>query len=160
VKSRSLLGILVVFVIVVIVAVVIIVQTGAAQKTPAQGSAVTDPQMLMIPRWFLRGLSVDGKKFDVPADQQNTTLQFVPDGSINGTGGCNSFSGSFQAAQDGKMHFEKVNSTLMACENGMDQESAYFSAMAKVEQFKIQEGKLILTSADGQTALIFARPPK
>ena len=42
----------------------------------------------------------------------------------------------------------------------MAQESAYFSALAKVSQFNVENGKLTLSSADGKTSLVYRMPPK
>lgn len=144
----------------VVIAVILITQNGAAQKPPAQGDGFTDPQMLLIPRWFLSALTVNGQKLEIAPGQQTTTLQFTPDGKANGKGGCNNFSTTYQAGPDGKMSFSPVISTKMACPDTMAQESAYFEGLAKTQQFKIEAGQLILSSADGQTRLVFSRPPK
>ena len=146
--------------LVVIVITLIVVQSGAAQQPPAPGSASTDPQHLMIPRWFLNALILDGLAVDIPADQQSITLQFVPDGSANGKGGCNEFGASYTVSPDGKLSFGPVTSTKMACDSLMAQENAYFNALAKVTQFKTEGGKLTLSSADGKTSLVYRMPPK
>jgi heat shock protein HslJ len=147
-------------VLIVIVVVLILVQSGAAQQPPAPGSGSTDPQTLMIPRWFLNSLSLDGQAVDIPADQQSITLQFVPDGSANGKGGCNEFGTTYTAAADGKLSFGPVMSTKMACDSLMVQENAYFNALGKVTQFKTEGGRLTLSSADGKTTLVYRMPPK
>ncbi len=146
--------------IVVVGTALIATQAGAAQKPSAQSNASTDPQRLMIPRWFLNSLTLDGQTIEIPADQQSITLQFAQDGNANGKGGCNEFGASYTASPDGKLSFGPVMATKMACDSLMVQENAYFNALAKVAQFKTEGGKLTLTSADGKTSLVYRMPPK
>ncbi len=119
----------------------------------------TEPQKLLIPRWFLSELTLDGQKVEVPVGQQQITLRFEEGGKANGNGGCNSFGTNYKAGKDGKLSFGQITSTLMACDN-MLQESAYLEALARVQQFKVEEGKLTLSSADGKTSMVFTMPPK
>lgn len=141
-------------------AAVYLLTSGLFKAGRTQASPATDPQTLLVPRWFLRSLTVDGKMIDVPVDQQLVTIQFEPDGKVNGSGGCNSFGTGYQAGNDGKMQFEPIASTLMACEQGMDLENAYLTALAQVTRFKTDQTELTLQSADGKTILGFSLPPK
>ena len=113
----------------------------------------------MIPRWFLASLTLNGQPVEVMQGQQGVTIQFEPGGKANGTGGCNNFSTTFQADYDGTMRFGPVVSTKMFCEGTMELESAYFEALSKVERFSTSDG-LVLSSADGQTQIVFQMPPK
>lgn len=121
-------------------------------------SAGADPQKLLVPRWFLTGLTLDGQGLTLEGKQP--TLQFKPDGTANGEGGCNQFGTVYQASADGKLQFGQITATMMACDQGMQQESAYLKALAQVQQFKMDGMKLTLLSADGKTALNFSLPPK
>ncbi len=136
----------------------IVFLTGCAQAV--QGSDSTNPQQLLIPNWFLSELTIDGQKVDIPAGQQKITIQFTQDGQANGSGGCNSFGASYQASKDGKMKIDQIISTMMACQQGMQQEQDYFKALAKVQQFQVADGKLTMSSTDGKTVLVFIMPPK
>jgi len=127
---------------------------------PEQNETVSDPQMLLIPRWFLASLRLNDIAVEIPAGQQEMTLQFENGGQANGTGGCNSFGVTYQADYDGSLSFGPIASTRMFCEGMMEQENVYFEALSRVAQFRIAEGKLFMTSADGQTELVFTRPPK
>jgi heat shock protein HslJ len=149
-----------VFVVVVIVGVILVSQVFAAKEPAAQAVGSSDPQRLLIPRWFLTGLTLDGKQVAIAEGQQKITIQFKEDGSVNGTGGCNSFGGTYKAGSDGKISFSELASTLMACDGDMEAESAYFTALGKVQQFKTDQGQLTFTSADGKTTLVFHMPPK
>ncbi len=130
----------------------------AGSKTPAEGRASTDPQRLMIPRWFLTSLTVNGETIAVP--EGSISIQFEADGNANGSGGCNSYFSQYQASDDGVMQFGAVGATKMFCENTMEAETAYFEALSQVDRFKTEDWKLFLSSADGKTALVFSMPPK
>jgi heat shock protein HslJ len=148
-------------VLVLIAAAVVFFQINAAPKPSPQSNLSTDPQKLLIPRWFLRSLTLNGQAVELPADQQALTLQFADGNTVSGSGGCNSFGGSYQAGADGKLSFGgPLISSQMACLQGMQLESAYFNALAKVQQFQLDGGRLTLASADGQTSLVFAMPPR
>lgn len=151
-KSTLLIGALLVGFVAVIV---LVNRIGEAQ---APGNPATDPQTLMIPRWFLTSLTLQGKNISLP--ETHLTLQFEEGGKANGQGGCNNFGTTYQVSKDGKLSFGQTVSTMMACDKGMDAEGAYFQALSEIQQFRRDGGKLILSSADGKTSLVFSMPPK
>jgi len=140
---------------------VIMVASGLviARSSSSPAQVTTDPQKLMIPRWFLSSLTVNGQAVELGEAQ--LTLQFEEGGAMNGQGGCNSFSGKYEANLNGEMHFGDIAATLMACDN-MQIETAYFQGLNSVERFQTEniDGKLILSSTDGKTNLVFVKPPK
>lgn len=75
------------------------------------------------------------------------------DGSVSGSSGCNSYSGTFQ--QDGlNLTFGNLASTMMLCqeEGVMEQETAYLQAIAKVTHY-IVEGNMLTLYVDDNTVL-------
>lgn len=130
----------------------------SATEEPAQGRASTDPQRLMIPRWFLTSLTLDGQSIEVP--EGALSLQFKEGGEANGSGGCNDFFSQYQTGADGAMQFGPIGATKMFCDTKMEAETAYFEALSRVSRFKTEDWKLFLTSDDGKTALVFGMPPK
>jgi heat shock protein HslJ len=89
----------------------------------------------------------------VPADA-GITANFLADGSINGSAGCNNFFGSYTV--DGStLEISGLASTRMACEqNVMDAEAAYLDALQAATDWSISGGQLTIISGDG-TALVF-----
>ena len=79
------------------------------------------------------------------------------DGEMNGSGGCNSYGGSYQV-NGNKIQMENLMMTLMAClnpEGVMDQEAAVFGFLQNAETFEINaEGQLLIYNAHGE-ALTF-----
>ena len=130
----------------------------AGSETPAEGRASTDPQRLMIPRWFLSSLTLDGETIAVP--EGSISIQFEADGNANGSGGCNSYFSQYEVNDDGTVQFGPVGATKMFCESTMEAETAYFEALSQVDRFKTEDWKLFLSSTDGKTALVFSMPPK
>ncbi len=78
------------------------------------------------------------------------TLNFTSDGQVNGFGGCNNFSGPAQVATDGTITIGPLATTMMACAEGMDQETAYLSALQSARSFNFSsEGRLQITYSTG-----------
>jgi heat shock protein HslJ len=91
---------------------------------------------------------------DTP-DTVEITLQFDAEGRAGGSGGCNSYGGSYTVDGD-SIAFSQVASTLMACLEGevMQLETAYFNALHAATSYELTEGQLVITYGDDQT-LIF-----
>ena len=87
-------------------------------------------------------------------DGTNPTLVFEED-RAGGNGSCNAFGGHY-TAENGKLTFGPIESTLMYCEGTMDQESAYFSALQEAAGYQIRGGNLQILDAGGQVTLTFA----
>ncbi len=82
------------------------------------------------------------------------TLVFE-DGRAGGNASCNSF-GSEYTAENGKLTFAPIESTLMYCDGVMDQESAYLAALQEAAGYQISGGNLEILNANGQVTLILA----
>lgn len=82
------------------------------------------------------------------------TLSFDEQGQAGGNGSCNSFGGEYQAG-NGKLTFGPLMSTLMYCENTMEQETAYLAALQEAAGYEIKDGTLLILDANGQVVLIF-----
>lgn len=155
--NKKLLALAAILVVIVAAVVIFVTTRGTAQES-SWGDPSTDPQKLMIPRWFLSSLTHNGQPVEL-GDAQ-ITLQFTEGNQANGSAGCNDFFADYEVANNGKLTFSQAGSTMMYCDNFMQQETAYLDALTQISQFKTEQGKLILSSADGQTTMTFAMPPK
>ena len=108
---------------------------------------------LLDREWKLGSLVVDGAEVALEEDV-STTIQFAADGMYSGSGGCNRYSGSY-TREGNTLSLGVAASTLMACETGMDQEAAFFSALPQVAVYELTADGLRLSSADGDTTLSF-----
>ena len=88
------------------------------------------------------------------------TADFGDDGKLTGSGGCNTFSGSYEV--DGAaLRIGRPASTRRACREpeGVDaQERGYLAALQSVVRFEQAGPKLTLFNAKGQMAVTLARP--
>jgi heat shock protein HslJ len=86
-----------------------------------------------------------------------TTALFGADGSVSGSGGCNQYSGSYELNGD-QISFGPIAATMMACDKGMDTESAYFAALDKAERVEFtSEGRLNIFYDSGADKLVFIK---
>jgi putative lipoprotein len=87
----------------------------------------------------------------------NTTITASFDGAgvLSGAGGCNSYSGGY-TVEGASLQIGQIASTAMACEAAvMDQEQAYFAALAQAATFELGDGQLVIFDAGGQEILRF-----
>jgi heat shock protein HslJ len=82
-------------------------------------------------------------------------LRFEAEGRATGSGGCNRFTGGWEA--DGaRLRIGPVATTRRACAHGMDREEIFFQALALVERFELGENTLTLRRGDGRFLARFA----
>jgi heat shock protein HslJ len=80
---------------------------------------------------------------------------FADDGTVSGTSGCNTFSGSYTVDGD-SMSFGQLAATQMACaEDVMAQEAGVLGALDRVTSFAIRGNELTLLGADGSVQLSY-----
>jgi heat shock protein HslJ len=114
---------------------------GAGASPSAAGSApLTNPDLVGTD-WILGDLPGQ-----VLADAR-PTIAFSGDGTVAGTGGCNTFGGNY-TVDGSKLTFGPLNSTKKACGDAVDQvEAAYLAAVQATSAYEITSaGELKLTS--------------
>ena len=106
-------------------------------------------------RWMLESITENGTKSEVLSDRAVTAV--FGEGSVGGTGGCNSYSAAYQVNDDGTLTIEPPIQTLVYCmpEAVMDQESRYFSLLPGMKAYEIGDDRLLLSSSDGGIILSF-----
>ncbi len=87
----------------------------------------------------------------------NITVTFKDDGTLNGFGGCNNYSGRY-TANNGQITVSEVNQTNIFCADPagvMEQEGAYINALRAAATFEIpgMSLQLIVRNAAGQEIL-------
>lgn len=66
---------------------------------------------------------------------------------VSGKGGCNGFGGDY-TLKGNTLKFGEMMSTMMYCEHGSKTEKAYLKALAQVDAYKTEDGKLYLLSGE------------
>ena len=99
---------------------------------------------------YWRLVTLDGQpvKFEGPGREPHLLLH-VDGKRATGSGGCNTYSGSYQADSK-KLSISSVASTMMACVKGMENESAFYAALAATQGYSIAGDLLTLTGAAGK----------
>ena len=82
------------------------------------------------------------------------TALFYDDGSVTGDAGCNTYAAGY-TVQDGGMTITPPVSTLMMCPLGMEQETAYLTALGQAESYTITGPKLEISYDGGAGKLIY-----
>lgn len=110
--------------------------------------------------WQATGIN-NGKEAVV--SQQGTekvTAEFGTDGTLSGSGGCNTYSGTFTTSGSDQISIGALAATEMACpEPAMEIEQMYFAALATVATYQIDGTTLTLRDAEGATQASFTLLP-
>ena len=111
---------------------------------------VADMDGIVDVLWVLLGY---GDAANPTIVERNTviTIVFSADGQLSGSAGCNNFSSTYQVDPDGTLTIETPFAvTMMYCEDGMDQEAAYLSALETAQSLGLNtEGRLEITFDSG-----------
>lgn len=82
-------------------------------------------------------------------------------GKTSGSGGVNSFSGTYTASDDAHISFGPVAATRMAGPpEAMAQETAFFRALENAARFELNSTKLVLADKGNNTLVVLAPRPK
>lgn len=65
------------------------------------------------------------------------TAQFTDDGSLTGSGGCNTYTTSFEFGRNNNITIQPAASTRMFCPTGMEQEQFYLAALEQATAYQI-----------------------
>jgi len=112
-----------------------------------------ETQTLEGPRWVLTAYLADGAMQEaLPSPPVEATFS---DGRVDGTGGCNLYSGPYQV--DGnELTIGLLISTRRACEPPiLNQETAYFRDLQSAGSYEIDANTLTLKDGSGTTVLQF-----
>jgi len=120
-------------------------QTEQAVTEPVGSEDVQQPQApadanlgLVNTTWVLVGYG-EAANPTVVEDGTLVTVFFLPDGSLNGSGGCNTYNTSYQVNGDQLTIASPIASTMMACEKGGEQETVYLAALQQAKSYQITE---------------------
>ena len=98
-----------------------------AEPVVASAPEVDLSAQLVGPLWLLLGYGDAGNP-TVIEPGTTVTAQFAEDGSLNGSAGCNNFFGSYELNGE-QIKIGPLGSTMMACEQGMNQEAILLAAL-------------------------------
>jgi len=88
-------------------------------------------------------------------DNTLPTLSFRGNQEVRGNASCNNFFGTYMS-KDNTVMITGLSYTEMGCVGVNDQEMAYLAALESVKTYQIEDGKLLLIDAAGDTVLVFS----
>ena len=123
-------------------------------------SPAANPFVLAGSNWKL--VSYGPASSPIPAvSGANTHLTFDEQRRLSGNMGCNSFGVDYKLADNNRMVFGVVMSTMMACPGQvMEQEQAVLQVINVEATYLLNGEYLTITSKDGKTAAAFVRAGK
>ena len=84
------------------------------------------------------------------------TIAFADDGTVSGSGGCNTFTAPYSTSDDDQIGIGPVAATRMACEEPvMATEQQFFTALENSATYTVSGTSLNLRDADGATQVTF-----
>lgn len=142
--------------IVIILAVLALLIISAGITFAALSST---PSSLTQHSWTLTRLVVDGQEQPLSATRPATLRFLSQERQIAGSGGCNSFGGSYTLLGN-QLRVSELRTTLIACigDDGAsvtEQESHYLQALPLVTSYRLDGSTLTLTGDGGKVSLTF-----
>ena len=115
------------------------------------------PANPLVGRWTVSGYD-DGTSGVVrPMAGAALTAIFAGHGTVSGSSGCNTYTGSYGIDGD-QLLFGPLATTKKACPDPiMAQERAFLAALASTSTYAIEAGRAVLRSADGAIAVSLAK---
>jgi heat shock protein HslJ len=122
-------------------------------EPPTMSSAAADTS-LVGPQWSL--VELNGRPAGTGAGGRAATLEFIVGGRVAGFGGCNRIAGPYLLAGD-SLRLGPLVMTRMACDAGMDLETAFAAALDSVSTYRLEGTTLELMGANEVLARLEAR---
>ncbi len=125
--------------VIFLVAILLLAACSSDTNQTEQPQTPPDASIALVnTTWVLVGYG-EAANPTVVEDGTLVTVFFAPDGSLNGSGGCNTYNTSYQVDGDQLTIASPIASTMMACEKGGDQETIYLAALQQSQSYQINE---------------------
>ena len=124
----------------------------AASPTTPPSADADHPAALQDRTWNLVQL---GEQAIPPSKDERPGAHIIlssKDQRVSGSGGCNRLMGGY-TLDGNKLSFSKMASTMMMCEQYMEQEQHFLKALSEVVTWSMEGNTLILKNASGQILL-------
>ena len=121
--------------------------TGPIELVMVESSDDTDSAALQGDAWVVEDINGGGV-----IDNSNVTITFSPDGIVSGSGGCNNFSGKYEASGNDLTVSSGIAMTRKACAPAlMAQDQRLLTILQNAKNYSINNGKLIILNKDGRS---------
>jgi len=110
----------------------------------------------LVGDWTATGVNNGAGGVETNAQTEALTATFAEDGTLSGSGGCNTFTAGYTVDGAEGLTIGPIASTKMACSDEvMTAENAYFTALSNVATYSVSAGTLTLRDADGATQVTY-----
>jgi len=127
------------------------------EKSSGQKNGAKQEVALEDTAWVLQSYGEPGNLKDVLADTEITAEFVSSEGTVRGSAGCNSYSGSYEVEDSNLSIPGPIAVTEMYCmepEGVMDQEQEYLAALQLAESYEIDDDELHMSC--GSQVLVFS----
>ena len=101
--------------------------------------------------WMLESLRWNNTSYGI--EGKAPSIQFMDEERVSGNGGCNNFTGGYSISGR-TISFGALAATKMLCQDSEELESAFFGFLGTEVRALFSDGKLLLTSDGGNTAVM------
>ncbi len=121
------------------------------------GPGATSSTMITENTWSLRSFSDPDGTVTPVLNGTTISAKFSPDGTLTGSGGCNSYSARY-IVRDTVIVISRVTAASLSCDdsNTTLQELRYFGSIEDAAFFRVNERVLTLYGTDGKPLLVFS----
>lgn len=91
---------------------------------------------------------------NIRVETEKFVLRFADDGTVSGAGECNVLSGVYETEKDNGLKIGPLASTLRACPDGMEIETAVAGALEATDRYDM-DGPMLLLLSDGELQAVF-----
>lgn len=131
--------------------VTLVLAAGCGSKEPVQVDPDAIKNGLIGKVWICESL------FERPVAGDNPlTLEFMPDGKVKGSGGCNTFTGEYYLASE-SLTFGPLAATKKYCGAAAgEQEYTYMTFLARIKKVKVDDDEMELYGDDTPVPMSFS----
>ena len=120
---------------------------GKIELVMVEGSEETDSSALQGAEWIVEDINGGGV-----IDYSKATISFSEEGRISGTGGCNLFSGHYEASGSTLKIMSGIAMTRKACAPAlMQQDQRLMTILQSGQSYSIKDGTLTILNANGRS---------
>ena len=125
-------------------------------EPPPTDTPEPPPGQDLIGAWLLESMFKGRAAPLVVLPGTELTIVFNPDGTLSGSGGCNSYNGTYTVGSDNNLSISPLVVTGLMCadpEGIMDQEQSYLSVLQAAAGYQVYGGQLQIFSNGGKDGL-------
>ena len=120
------------------------VQQKQTNRATSDKSTFNDAASIINKHWKL--VELNGKPVSFPQSSSAAFLLMNPDGTVNGSLGCNSFSGSYTLQEGNRISFSRLVNTQKMCMD-MSIETEMVRVLQIADNYNLTEKQLVLNRA-------------